>query len=253
MITHIYHKIRFAILKKKIKKNPYTGKEDIDGTYDYKQGNYSIRYRIVKLPQGKETIRWISQRRRLSAYEEGTKRLKQRLFQFWHYQGWLIFFRPPVLFLLIISFFLLYFGLIETQKTKVERYKWIVASVTGVSPSQIQYIGDGWLQIFGQRKTAVDKISEPIRYKVNPFRWLFSSEAGFISRWRGEPYGYVTYPVVYNERGEVWLNKEGTWRHGKISGKTVKWDTPQGTGIRAGRVTEHEISTQDKKLYIPDK
>lgn len=44
----MYHKIRFAILKKKIKKNPYIGEEDVDETYEYKQGSYSIRYRIVE-------------------------------------------------------------------------------------------------------------------------------------------------------------------------------------------------------------
>lgn len=253
MITHLYHNIRFAILKKKIKRNPYIGKEEIDGTYDYKQGNYGIRYRILKGPQAKESIEWISLRRRISTYEEGIRKIGKSFFKFWHYQGWLVFFRPPILFLLIVSIFIFYFGLAETQKTKVERFKWVIASVVGVSPQQIEYIGNGWLEISSRRRTAVDRINEPVRYTFNPFRCLFSSEVGFVTRWRGGPYQYATHPIVYNERGEVWLNKEDTWRHGIVSGKTIKWDKPQGTGIRAGKVTGHEISTQDEKFYITDK
>jgi len=251
MILHLFHKIRFAILKQRIKNNPYLGKEDIDGTYGYKQGSYEVKYRIVKLPQqGKESLQWISERRRLSAHGGNIKR---GLFNFWHYQGWLVFFRPPILFLLIISIIIFYFGLMETQKTKVERFKWIVASVVGISPHQIEYIGDGSLEISAQRKTAVDRINEPIRYTFNPFKWLFSSEAGFVTRWRGRPYNYATHPVVYNERGDVWINKEGSWRQGKIYGKEIKWDIPQGTGIRAGKVTGHEIPTKEDKLRIEDK
>lgn len=253
MIMHLYHKVRFAILKKKIKKNPHIGRENIDGTYDYKQGSYGIRYYITKEASGRESIQWVSRRYRLSAYEQGIKGIKGSLFKFWHYQGWLSFLRPPIIFLLFTSMVIFYFGLMEIQRTKAERFKWIVASVVGISPQQIEYIGDGWLDISGQRRTAVDRIYEPIRYRVNPFRWLFSSEAGFITRWRGEPYGYAAYPVVYNERGDIWINKQDKWRHGNISGNTIEWDIPQGTGIRAGKVTGHEIPTEDKKLYIRDK
>lgn len=253
MISHLYHKIKFVILERKINKNPHIGKEDVYGIYDYKEGPYGVRYRIVKLPQGIESIQWVSERRHLSAYEEREKRIRHRLFRFWRYQGWLIFFRPPILFLLLISIFIFYFGLMERQEVKIERYKLIVASVVGVNPKQIQYIDDGWLEISSKRETVVDKVYEPIRYSFNPVRWIFSSQAGFISRWRGETYGYVTHPLVYNEKGEVWLNKEGTWRHGKITGKAVEWDLRQGTGIRAGKIAGHDISTKDKKLYIFDK
>lgn len=252
MINRLFHRIRFTILKKRIEKNPYIGERDFDGTYLYKKGDYSIRYRIRNI-EGKESIEWISEKRRLSPYEEKMRRIRERFFDFWCYQRWLVFFRPLIFFLLLISLFILYFGFMETQKTKVERFKWIVASVVGVSPQEIQYIGDGWLEISAQRRTAVDRIYEPVQYRFNPFRWLFSSEAGFTTRWRGEPYRHVTHPIVYNERGEIWINKEGTWQHGKISDKTIKWDKPQGTGIRAGKVTGHEISTEDEELYIPDK
>ena len=253
MFMHIFQKIRFAILKKRIKKNPFIGKEETNGLYDYRQGGYSISYRIIKENSGKKSIEWISLRRRLGSYEKGRRKISKTLFNFWRYQGWLIFFRPPIIFLLITSIVIFYFGLIETEKTKVERFKWIVASVIGVNSQQIEYIGDGSLEISAQRKTAVDRIYEPIRYTFSPLRWLFSSEAVFVTRWRGEPYGYATHPVVYNERGDVWINKQDKWRHGNISGNTVKWDIPQGTGIREGKVTEHEISTQDKKRRIEDK
>jgi hypothetical protein len=81
-------------------------------------------------------------------------------------------------------------------------------------------------------------------------RWLFFQEGGFVTRWRGKSFGYATHPVAFNDRGDVWLNKEGTWRHGRFTtDKTLEWDVPQGTR----KVSGHELSTQDKKLYIQDK
>jgi len=251
-ITHLYHKIRFAILRKRIKKNPYIGQEESHGIYLYKKDGYSINYRIIKLPGGEVQIEWVSHRRRLNAYEERIRRIKQGLLDFWHYQKWLFFFRPSIFFLLLVSILFFYSEVMEKQETKIARLKWMIASILTINPRDVQYIGDGWLEISGQRTTAVDKIGEPIRYTFNPFRWFFFSEGGFLTRWRGRPYGYVTHPIVYNDKGEVWINKEGTWRHGRIDGKTIGWEAPQGTGIRAGKVAGHEISTPEKRLFLPD-
>ena len=138
----------------------------------------------------------------------------------------------------------------ETQETKMARLKWMIASVVGINPQDIQYIGEGWLEISGQRRRTEEKINEPIKYSFNPLRWLFFSEGGFLRRWRGEPYGYATHPLVYNERGNVWINKNGTWEHGRIVGENLEWDRPVGSA----KVVEQEIlSREDKKLRVIDK
>lgn len=250
-IFHLYHKISFAILRKKIKKNPYAGQETDDGTYLYTKDSYSISYRIIKLPEDKLCVEWISHRRRLSAYEERIKRIKKGFLDFWHYQKWLFFFRPTILLILIVGIFLFYSEMMETQETKMARLRWIVASAVGVSPKDVQYIGDGNLEISAQRKRMADKIHEPIRYTFNPLRWLFSSESGILTRWRGESFGYATHPVVINDNGDVWIKKKDTsWQHGIISGENIKWDTPLGSA----KVTEQElIYSEDKKLEIRDK
>jgi len=253
MIMDSFHKARFAILRKKIQRNPYLGKDNPDGAYDYKEGIYSLRYRIIKTRSNKESIEWVSQKRRLDGYEKLEEKIKYNFSKFWRYQGWLAFFRPPTVFILLITVLIFYFGFIEKATTKTARLKWIITSLTGVGADQIQYIGDGWIEIAAQRKTAVDGQYEPIRYRVNPFRWFFSPESSWVTRWRGETYGYVTHPVVYNESGDVWIKKEDTWRHGMISGTDIEWDSPQGTGIREGKVTGEEISVQNKRIYIKDK
>lgn len=252
MFIHLFHEKKFAILKKRIKINPYLGQEYTDGTYEYKRGNYRLRYRILNGPANQKYVEWISEKRRLNSYEEAIRKISKSLFNFFCYQKWLIFFRPPVIYFLIISSVMVYFGLIETQKTKIGRLRWVIASLSGVSVQDIEYIGDGWLQISAQRKTAVDRIHEPVKYTISPLRWLFVDDAGFVGRWRGQEYQYVTHPVVYNERGDVWLNKDNSWRHGVINGRTIHWDLPQGTGIRTGKVIGHEISSQSQKLFVGD-
>lgn len=259
-ITHLYHEIVFAVLRRKIKKDPYIGEEAGDGTYLYTKGIYSINYRIAKLTDGRVSIEWVSHKRRLRPYEEKIKRTKKGFFDFWIYQKWAVFLRPSILLVLAVSIFLFYSELIETQETKALRLKWVIASVVGINPKDIQYIGAGQLEITGQRKRRVDAISgqtgyayEPVKYAFNPLSWLFSSE-GIIKRWRSEAGGgYATHPVVYNDSGDVWLKKQDTWEHGKISDSNIKWDTPQVTGMSIRKTPGHEISVEDKKLKIIDK
>ena len=249
-ITHLYNKIIFAALRKKIKKNPYIGQAQNDGTHLYTKGGYSINYRKSILPGGQLCIEWVSHKRRLSPYEEKIRRTKKGFFDFWYYQKWVVFFRPSILLILVVSIFLFYSEVMETQETKMARLKWMIASVVGINPKEVQYIGVGWLEISGQRKKGADRINEPIRWTFNPFRWLFFSEGGFLTRWRGEPYGYATHPLVYNEGGDVWMNKNGTWEHGRIVGENLEWDRPVGSA----KVTEQEIlSREDKKLRVIDK
>lgn len=253
MITHLFHTFKFRSLRKKIKKNPSLGKLDIDATYLHREGLYALKYRLVKDASGKVNVEWISQKRYFNTYEEWIRRIRKNFFKLWHYQKWFIFFRPPIFLLVIISVSIFYFGILETQKIKVERLKWIIAKATGASPKQIEYIGNGWLQITSERKTIVDRKTEPLKYKVNPFMFFFAKGESFVSRWRGKPFDYTTHPIVYNEFGEVWIYKDGSWRSGKISANTINWDAPQGTGIRRDKVLGEEIVNKKERLKVKDK
>ncbi|OGX18890.1 MAG: hypothetical protein A3K83_01090 [Omnitrophica WOR_2 bacterium RBG_13_44_8b] len=243
---------KFSRLKRKIRNDPLIGEREEDNNYYYKEGSYGVSYKIKEMPSGIKTVEWVFNKRRLTYIEEKALKAKKFISNLFLYGRWMLIFRPPIIFLLISSIIIFYFGLIETQKTRINRLKWVVASASGVDTSQIQYIGDGWLQISGKRKTATDKINEPVRYTFNPLRWFFSSEAGFITRWRGKTFGYVTHPVAFNDKGDVWISKEGTWRHGKLNkGRAVEWDWDRPQGTR--RVTGQEFSTEDKKPHFQDK
>lgn len=245
ILTHF----RILRLKKKVMNNPLIGIKEGDNNYCYRQKGYTLNYRIHELASGAKTVEWLSLKRRLTSAGRTAINIKKGINNLFIYQKWIILFRPQIFFVLIGSVIIFYFGIIETYNKRVERLKWLVASAAGVNPSQVQYIGNGWLEISAQRNTA-DRINEPVRYTVNPFKAFFSSEAGFVTRWKGGSLGHVTHPVVYNESGDVWINKEGAWAHGKFTkDSTVEWDTPQGTR----QVSGHEISTQEKKLYTTDK
>jgi hypothetical protein len=253
MITHLFHILKFKSLRKKIKKNPSLGKLDTDAAYLYREGLYALKYRIVKNALGKENVEWVSQKRYLNSFEEWIRKISKNFFKFWHYQSWLNFLKPFSVVLAVISIFIFYFGFVEARKTKIERIKWIIASVTQANPEQIEYIGDGWLQISSQRKTAVDKKEEPIKYRFNPLKLFFSGGQDSLTRWRGKPFGYATHPIVYNEFGEVWIYKGGSWQSGRVNANTINWDTPQGTGIQSDKVVRQDIVVENGKLKIKDK
>jgi hypothetical protein len=243
-------------LQKKIKRDPLIGIKQQDNNYYYTEKGYTLGYRISESSAGIKKVERVFLKRHLTFYENNILEIKRLLNKFFLYRRWGILLQPLVLGLLVSSVVIFYFGLVETQQVREDRLKFVVASIIGVKPDQIEYIGNGQLEIStSHRKTAVDSISEPVKYTFNPFMWFFSSQGGVISRWQSHEQRYINHPVVYNDRGDIWINNDGTWRSGKLTNndKTIEWDQPQGSGIRAGKVTGHEISTQNKEITIFDK
>lgn len=243
----MFHKIKFAVLKKRIKNNPYIGIKDNSGVYAYKQGSYEIRYRIIKNPLGKEDIEWISDRRRLSRREEKNLRIKRNIDNFFIYRRWFVLFRPSVVIILSISLTIFYFGIREYSLRRIEHFKWIIARISGITPESIGYVGGGRFRIYGQRGP-VDKKVEPVTIHINPLTWLLFGDTANVQRWNKEVNKYIDYSLTINDKGDVWLGKKGSEAHGKMLGDNVIWDEPQGTR----KVPSQNIITEDRKLKIAD-
>jgi hypothetical protein len=261
-MNHLYYKIKFAILRSKIQGNPYIGQVQPDGNYIYKKGNCSITYRVTKLPEGNFCIDWIDHKCHVGAYERTSRKIKNIFLSFWYYQKWTVLFKPSILFVLLITVFLFYSEIIESQEVKMARIRWMIASVMAIDPKDIQYIGSGWLEISGERRRIEEKINEPakyvyepIKYAFNPLGWMFSSDAGLVRRWRSEggKGGYASHPVVYNDQGDVWFKKSNGWEHGKLSGEDIKWDAAQVAGLSIRKTPGHEVTVEDRKFRIIDK
>ena len=254
-MSDIFHGSRIARLKNKIEKSPYLGEKSLDGTYLYKEGRDRIRYRIAEsnqAPAGKG-VEWLKIGLRPSPFGEGARGLRRTFANFRHYQGWLNFLNPSTIITLVVIVLLLYFGLIERQRTRIERYRWIIAKVVGIRPEQVEYIGDGWVEVGAKRKTAVDRQYEPVTFRFNPIRWLFHRDAGYVDRWRGDT--STTHKVSYNDAGDVWLEYEKygeTEQHGVIVGNEVRWDSPLGKAHRAEKISGEEISIKEGGISISD-
>lgn len=82
-------------------------------------------------------------------------------------------------------------------------------------------------------------------------RWLFFSDTAKVNLWSGKLNRYVSYPVRINDKGDVWIEKEGGKIHGRTSGDKIIWDEPQSAGIRQ-RVSGHRFTIEDKELKIYD-
>lgn len=242
--------LRIFRLKNKIKNNPLIGIKQEDNSYYYKGKGYTISYRIRESFAGIKIVEWLSLKRRLTTFEEKVLNLKRALDKFFLYQRWIALFRPSVVIVLITSLIIFYFGIKEHSLKRIERFRWIVAQITGVSPESISYAGEGWFKISGQKRS-LDREVEPITISFNPLRWLFFSDTVRVSRWSEKSNRYIDYPISINDKGDVWLGKKGEQIHGRALGDKIVWDEPQRVGIRE-EVSGHRITVEDGKLKISD-
>lgn len=251
---NIISKINVWRMKNKIRVRPFIGAREPDGTFQYKEGGITIRYAITapKAPNRKDIPRWISVKIRTSFHANRLRKSADEFRDFWRYQKWLIFFRPSSLMILIFIGLIVYTGAVELQPGKGYLTRWFVSRATGISPSEIEYRGDGWIKIYGVRTTAVDREREPFSYNVNVFGWLVFNDAGSITRRRDTEYGPVTHQLKYDEN-EVYLKKESIWRKGEIEKNRVKWDGPQGTGTRKGKIKSETVENTQDKLKLRDR
>ena len=242
--------LRIFRLKNKIKNNPLIGIKQEEDSYYYKEKGYTISYRIRESFAGNKIVEWLSLKRRLTTFEEKVLNLKRALDKFFLYQRWVTLFRPSVVIVLITSLIIFYFGIKEHSLKRIERFRWIAAQITGVSPESIRYAGEGWFKISGQ-KSSKDREVEPITISFNPLRWLFLSDAANVSLWSKKLNRYVSYSLAINDKGDVWLGKYGGQAHGRALGDKIVWDEPQRAGIRE-EVSGHRITVEDGKLKISD-
>jgi hypothetical protein len=152
-----------------------------------------------------------------------------------------------VVIVLFTALIIFYLGIKEHSLKRMERFRWIAAQITGISPESIRYAGEGWFKISGQRSPK-DREVEPITISFNPLRWLFLSDVANVSRWNKKLNKYIDYPITINDKGDVWLGKKGSKVHGKTLGNKIIWDEPQG--VR--EVPTHDIVIEDGKLKISD-
>ncbi len=255
LATTIFDKIVFKKLKNIISRAPNIGLKDEEGNFEFKQGRFTIRYRLIDLGDTKEQkkIEFIAMKRRLWGYEEKAQNFSKVVRNFWLYHEWINFFKPKVFFALFSIILIFYLTAYEPEYYKVARFRWLISRILRVNEKSVTVKPDGWVTIQAQRQTAVDRQIEPISYNVNLFDWITFRDDGYISRYKGRDYGYSNYSVMYDDRGGIKLKKEGDWIEGELNKDRIDWKKPQGTGIREGKVLGHDVKIPEDTILINDK
>lgn len=252
---YITTKIKIWGMKRKIRANPFIGTKDENGTFQYKEDRFTIRYAIIypKTPNEKITPQWISVKIKSVFYKNTLEKIRDEIADFWHYQKWLILFHPATIAVLLFIGLIIYIGGIELQPGKGYFIRWVASRAIGVSPDAIEYQGDGWIRVSGTR-VAINKEIEPFNYDINFFRWLVFNDVGSVTRYRGKEYGAVNQPVGYDATGEVYIKKEGKIKKGEIKEGAIKWDEPEVVSVREGKsIRGHAIETTPDKIELRDK
>lgn len=248
LLTIIFDKINYRKLKHIIERNPHIGLEGKDANFIYKQGKFTLKYRVISLEinEAKKRIELIYAKKKLWPCEEKFIRFKKGISEFLIYHEWMHLFKLPVFSLLLISISIFYFVLVEPQIYKDYRLRWVVSHMLRIDIKNVEIKPGGWVKIWGSRRMAVDQQTESISYNVNLSEWFTHLDEGYITRWRGKQYGYVDHSLKYDDYGNIWLEKEGKWIAGKINKGALDWEEPQGTGIRAGKVLGHQLHLKDE-------
>jgi hypothetical protein len=241
-----------------INKNPDIGLQDKDGNFTYKQGVFTVRYRVVSSNTDgsfkKAKIDYIKKDR--YGYGRGFIRFEKKVDDFWRYRKWRNFLRPGMILFLLLIILFPYYLLFEPQADKEYRLEWLISKVLRVRTEDVVIRPDGWIKILATRITAVDRQREPISFNVNLVKWLTFQDDGYIARNRGVvenyDYGDVVYPVHYGI-SSLFLEKDNGWVSGKLNGiEEVTWEEAQGTGIRAGAVHGEKRNLEERVFTIQD-
>lgn len=237
-------KLKVSFLKKEIKKNPLIGERDLDSTFLYKKNGYTLRYTTRELPSGEKEISWISYKYRLSSPEESIYKIKR------FFQRLILYSRlKPSLFLfLFFIIIVVYIWVIIPESKKIGFYKFSLSRIIGIKPQDIEYIGGGRFEIYGKRIIPQKGRAEPFIFTINPLRWLFFSDYGYITRWRGkEQGGYITQ-YLKGDQDRISVKEFGRDIHGKIGGGEVKWDIPK----RNGSEFRQDIKIKEGEVRVID-
>lgn len=232
--------------KKKIKKNPLIGIKDLDGSFLYKDKGYTLRYRIEIIPSGEKKINWVSYKYRLTAFEEFIYKVKR------FFKRFILYFRlkPSLIIPFFLIIVILYIWVLIPQTAKINFYKWSVSRMVGVSPQQVEYKGGGWFEVYGKRIIPEDARTEPLTFTINPLRWLFFSDYGYVTRWRGKEYGgYKTHDLKIDKERGISIKEQSRDIHGKFEGDKIKWDVSKETG----RPLSQDIEIKEEGIRIIDR
>lgn len=244
----IFDHLKMFKLKKEIKNNPYIGDKDIDGIYVYTKGRYTIRYKVLNNLGKGPRARIVSIRHKMTALEREKRNIKHLLKKIFYYQSWVNLFKSHIIISFALGTAILYFGVIEPYKVKVDRFRWIVAKVIGVDKDQVEYRG-GLVRIFAKRHPAYKEDAEQVYFTFNPLQIFSSKFTGNVTRWSKEA-GYVTHQISYDSSDNIWMKLKGDWIHGVVLNNQVKWDEPKEA--TRGGITGHKITGKNKGLLIID-
>ena len=245
-------RFRFRQLRSRVAKDPRRGHDDGEGNLVFKQGHFSVKYRVIDGDGPYPVVKFVSQKRRLWGYEEKAGGLSRSFRDFWTYRDWTYFFTPRVFLLVVALVLVLYLAVFEPFRFKVDRLRWVVSSVVGLPIKSVSVTPGGWLVISGQRRAAADNQTEGWSYYLSPLKWLVSSDSGFIVRDRSDN-GAVAYPVKYDNHGNISIKKEGTWVKGTVKGNTVQWDAVRGSGTRSNAIFGQSDRRLKDTIVIKDK
>lgn len=219
-------------MQEKVERNPYLGVKAPDGTYTCHSGPYRAKYRILASPGEsgeRASIEWISWKRRVRWRERKLASLRKFRLDFFHHQGWHSLLRLETGGILIILAAVLYVSVFEPQASKARRVEWLVARASGAPLDQVEYAGDGWVQVRGLRTRINDQHVEGTAYYVNPLRWITFRPSTYVVRNRGMPYWDAIHPIDTEYRGKIWLFKENKWHEAGVTDKGLEWKEPEGT------------------------
>jgi len=245
---------KIITLKKKIHKNPFIGKPQGNHIYLYQENQYRVSYNILVSEKNKKSkVAWISVAYPSMLSSRTMKKIQRNFTRIFQNRNWLYLLRPSVIFPCLLVISITYFSLIESQQSKEFRLRWITARILGVAPEQVRYGRNGWVEVNGEREIITDGSKEDFTYTVNVWRLLFHGDAGSIRRQRKEPYGEDINRLRIGEGGAGELEKGSLWQKFTVSGNTIEWEIPQGTGVRKGKILGHEVLTKDGELHLLDK
>lgn len=200
--------------------HPETGQLQVDGSFCFRRGPHVLSYLHHPEHAPPNHVVWLSVKQRVTAWDRPSHHLRRWLrvlLATWLRRLWCWQMAVALILLLVCGI-----GFADTERAQRARLETSVAQGLGLPRNAVRLERGGESRIEALRGAAPrqDGVARAWRAARS---WLAGREISYVLHVRGQDIGYVLRRSRWSAHADVWVQHQGSWRHGLLDDRRVLW------------------------------